>query len=134
MDYYELHIPSTRNGKEYDFETNYDKLESMVAELKDIIIQKKPRMEKDIAKSFIAWISSLNAEEDFSLDEFRYSLGSHQIKQFNKSFMNRLDPTTISFEDHFFCNYCPKDDSVRKSPRQPNYIFEINSTIEPTWT
>ena len=132
-DYYELHIPSSRNGKEYDFESNYKNLEEKVEELKDLVVTNKPRMDKDVAKRFIQWISNISPEQDISLDEFRSSLGSYQIEKFNKSFMNRLDVTTMIFEDHFFCIYCFKDDSVRKCCRQPDYIFSLNSTSEPVW-
>ncbi len=131
--YYELHNPSARNGEEYDFETNYQNFEETVDKLKDLVVTNKPRMDKDVAKRFIEWISSISAEQDISLDEFRSSLGSLQIEQFNKAFMNRLDATTMIFEDHFFCLYSFKYDTIWKSCRQPNYIFSLNATTEPVW-
>lgn len=131
--YYELHNPSARNGEEYDFETNYQNFEETVDKLKDLVVTKKPRMDKDVAKRFIRWISSISSEQDISLDEFRNSLGSLQIEQFNKAFMNRLDPITLIYEFHFFCIYCSQDDTFRKSCRQPDYIFKINKFQEPVW-
>ena len=131
--YYELHIPSKRRGEEYDFDTNYTKLEEKAKELKDLVINNKPLMDRDIAKKFIHWISNISSEQDYRLDEFRSSLGSYQIEKFNETFMNRLDVTTMMLEDHFFCLYCSQDDSVRKSCRQPNYIFSLNGTTEPVW-
>lgn len=131
--YYELHIPSTRKGEEYDFEANYKNLEEKVEELRDLVIANKPRMDKEVAKRFIQWIANICPEQDYSLDEFRSSLGSYQIDRFDKSFMNRLDVTTMMLEDHFFCNYCFKDDSIRKSCRQPSYIFDLNNQSEPMW-
>ena len=133
QNYYELHNPSARNGEEYDFETNYQNFEETVDKLKDLVVTNKPRMDKDVAKRFIQWISSISAEQDISLDEFRSSLGSYQIEKFNESFGNRLDATTMIFEYHFFCLYCSLDDSVRKCCRQPDYIFELNNFLEPVW-
>lgn len=133
QNYYELHNPSARNGEEYDFETNYKNFEEKVEELKDLVVTIKPRMDKDVAKRFIQWISSISSEQDISLDEFRSSLGSLQIEQFNKAFMNRLDPVTLIHEFHFFCIYSFKYDTVWKSCRQPDYIFELNNFQEPVW-
>ncbi len=131
--YYELHIPSTRKGEEYDFEANYKNLEKKVEELRGLVITSKPRMDKDVAKRFIQWIANICPEQDYSLDEFRSSLGSYQIDKFNRSLMNRLDPVTLALEDHFFCLYDFRDDSVRKCCRQPNYIFGLNNSLEPVW-
>ena len=132
-DYYELHIPSSRNGEEYDFEANYKNLEEKVEELKDLVVTVKPRMDKGVAKRFIHWISNISPEQDYNLDEFRFSLMKNDREHFNKSLMNRLDVTTMMLEDHFYCLYCVKDDSIRKCCRQPSYIFEINGTTEPVW-
>ena len=115
QNYYELHIPSARNGEEYDFESNYQNFEEEVEKIKDDVVTVKPRMDKDVAKRFIRWISSISSEQDISLDEFRNSLGSLQIEQFNKAFMNRLDPITLIYEFHFFCIYYSQDDTFRNS-------------------
>lgn len=133
QNYYELHIPSIRNGEEYDFDFNYKILEETVEDLRGLVKSNKPRMDRNVAERFIQWISNINPEKDYKLDEFRHSLGSYQIEQFNKSFMNRLDPVTLMVEDAFFCHYCQKDDSIRKSGRQPDYIFSLNSIMEPVW-